>query len=248
VKITQLVKKISAVREIASENLESVPYSIRPGLEMAKNQAALELTRLTGELGYAVLGNMGGIYLSGKPESMEQFKAIAEDEGAAICVDCNGLYKTIVNQVFTGNAPGVFKVGINQVGNFVNAVFTLNSLLGFRGPNGSFGHCIGREFTSFDEAVDFVKKEVRMQYGDDLNVLFLRHGIVNRVVASDYEQNVVPVVVSNASQEEVTGTLNAYLFGDANLVVDAGESCDKAVVIRAFRDLKGLLKNTRKVE
>ena len=90
-----------------------------------------------------------------------------------------------------------------------------------------------------------IKRLVESVVGNELNGVYLRRSISFKALASDTVQNVVPVVVLDATPQEQEW-LGSYLFAGTYVDVNVeNPNVEKNVVISAFKKLKTAIKARR---
>jgi hypothetical protein len=206
------------------------------GLIAAKNAAIQECEKLSKKVQGLVNLDSAAVFLLGPPAKQQEFAEIAEDEADAIVIDAQEFYKVVADFV----EPHLGKdrswlFGCNTA--LLNVLRMLGNQLGllyFTLPNSSTlaGNVV-------EDMQATIKGLIRGVNGDDFNAAYLANTVYGRVMQSEYEGDVVMVVVLNADEEEAKGDLAAKLFSGRTLHINVGKkSPDKNDVIVLAKKMK----------
>ena len=244
-KMNQLPEQIQQINinKTASEvSLVDVDFSLLPGRCALKNAALARYNEQMNELVASVGDYAGGMFVRG-PGAVA-FTEIAEDEGPAITIDVTELYRLITTGWYsTVRQDGVF--ALDSLLSFQGAVGQILSQLGVRSiPIPEFGPYLGRVLSSFEDGVALTREIIRGTVMDDLLGLYIDFAVAHKIVREQWELNIVPVSLVNASQAEIEGELFQRLFSGHNIVVDTKPCPENNDVIVAFRQLRAKMQPT----
>jgi hypothetical protein len=200
-KVDQVLSDYRDAAKAAATNMEEVPVKLRPGRQMAKEQALEQLPSLYKAVTTATIpSRLVGVFASGDAAVIAKVAEFLSQNGGAV-VDAGRFYQTLGE--FAGAAMGD---GANRCFNTVCFTRMLSSL---RGTAHDFGIKLSGnpEYEEADcptaaEVVTHVRKLTRDAYGD----VFTLHGattaIVDAVVNNNLSSKRIPVLVVNAIDDD----------------------------------------------
>jgi hypothetical protein len=245
--IQELAKIIRENNAVASIQLSEVPPGDLYQMEGLKRDAMRKVAAAQKELSEVARQSLVGIFVNGAPEECKKWAEIAEDGGASFTVNAREIYERIFDRVMS-STPDRMELGVNQLSILLGEIQAIAIQCGARGlPSMNIGRMVGARYQTREEGIQHFYESIIFPFlGDELNVLYIQKKVTDELQKVDYQQNFVPVVVLNATKQEAEGELAAKLFWGANLSVDTEAPVDREQVSRAFKKLKGLLKNKGK--
>lgn len=232
--LTTVLDDLLTAKQESEQTLYDVEPHLRPGRETLKNQALHRAQDLYATLRTILPASTGGIVVSG-PGGLK-FSEIAENEGPALTLDVSEMYKRIA-EVWFPTVRVDRRFALDCLPAFLEGVAKLLPSMGVRTiANPDFKDIFGRPVETFEEAVTLTREVMRATVGDDLNVLYLVNRLTEKVVEAEWDLAFVPVVLLNASREEVDGALFDQMF--TNVHVTAPENVEKNDVLAAFKSLR----------
>lgn len=245
--IRELAQIVRDSKPMAEIQLADLPRQEVHAMEGLKRDAMRKMAAAQMELAKQARESMVGIFLNGTPESCLEWSKLAEDGGASITVNARELYERIFDRVMS-STPDRMELGVNQLSILLGEIQAIAFQCGAgRLPTISIGNLVGARYETRDQGIQhFYENAIFPFVGDELNVLYIQKKVADELLKVDYQQNYVPVVILNATKQEAEGDLATKLFGSNNLVVETEAPVEREQVIRAFKKLKGLLKNKGK--
>lgn len=242
-KATDLEKLLAKYRDllIASErDLTEVDAKSRSGHELVKRQALNELAPARTALAEALRRGLAAVFVRGDKELVKDFASIAENEGPAIVVACDGLYVRLAKEI-EGAMRQDRQWEPSQHARLLDSLAALCTDMGLTNmPAPKFQS--GQSVRDLNELIQLVRKLVREATGDKLNQLVLEREILNAAAKIDYIRNVVPVVVTGASPDEQNGL--AAFFNNRTVTADAIVTVTPEAVLDAFSRLRAIIKKS----
>lgn len=235
--ISEYMRAFLAAKEAANLNLNEVEPVSLPGAQARKNMGAAEAERLARVIRGLVDQDGAAVILTGPPEHQEKFVALAEDEGDAIGVKADEFYEVIAAAIEPSLSPQrafVMETGFALYAALMNLAQRLNIESFIMPQHAPF---LNQTFADHAAVVDLVRTLVRGANGDEFNAIYMTQKVFEQVITTEYESNVVAVVVSGAPQAEVEG-LAAVLFGGHTLTHSVQDPPESNDIVLAARKLK----------
>jgi hypothetical protein len=247
--IPEAITAISDVQREADMDLVGHEESIGfVGLQMRRNAARSELPRLKRELSSIVGPNAGAIFVTGTAEAARAFADIAEDDVPAIVLDAREMYDVLAKAMSAGvRADALFSQ--ETLVSFISGLRALMSDLGVQSIAApDFTPFMGRRVPALADLAIVAKEALASAKADGaLNAMYLAHRASEEALKAEWQHPFLPVVVLNATPDEVEGALVTDLFDGRNVVVEAKESPEENDIVIAVNKLKAKNKNrTRK--
>jgi hypothetical protein len=239
--LSETMKKMLAARKVVEVGINpDNPSYLALGRELLLNQAKAEVRELTVELTKIIENVSGGVFISGP--GAQKFADLAEDEGAVV-VDASALYTTIADPVerVLVTSDRYWRIDCLQAMYGVLSKYADKLGIRWMKPLDTSKYVDARLLTR-EDTVQAVRNIVRTALADDLNVMVLKSDVVEKIIKDEYNLNVVPVIVLNATADEIPGLATA--FGNRSITVTAKENAEKNDVITAFLHLKPQFKKT----
>jgi hypothetical protein len=239
--IPDTIKAIEALVQDTQIDLMCESLSLSPGKGLTKNQAIETTRQLKSHLKDLIRTDSAAIILQGPDDHQLAYSAIAEDEGDVVTVLANGIYRELTRLVWPFISTKRFTLDIGSV--FATALYSVAKSLGvmsYMAP--VVNQYVGLECPDQDTLYGMIKDSVREANGDDFAIEWVVNEVFIKVLAGSYEQNVVPVVVLGATEEDVSGNFAAKLFDGRSIVVSVKDTVEKNDIIIAFKKIKPMYK------
>lgn len=236
--LTELSAELAVTEAVANKDITTVDPRARSGWEGKKNQAKAELDDLNKQFRDVVVKSSAGIFVSGPETAAKELAQIAENEGNAVTVRADEIYRRVadpVNKMMGSNR--VFNV--SQASRIIQEVADIArdlQLAEITNPM-SASPTSGIVLKDHEAVVVFVREAIRKTNGDVLNQAYLERQVADKV-SHGYGQNIVPVSVLGATKEEIQGDLFRNIFRGNNFVINTGENADPNKVVKVFNKIK----------
>lgn len=241
-KISTLVEQVLALKKDSEVNLLEVDQTLIAGRTALKNSATQQYLETFAVLKSIIGNHAGGIFVRGAGAT--KFAELAAVEAPALVLDASEVYRKVAEHWYpTVRVDKVF--AIDCVMPLLGGLNQLLSPLGIREiARPDFGNHFGRPVNTLEDATEVTRSLLRGTVGDDLNGLYLNHRLTEEVVKAEWDLNVVPVVILNTSEAEVSARdgLAAGLFYGRNIAVMVDENVGKKEVGAALRRLRAMIR------
>jgi hypothetical protein len=245
--ISEVMKLFAAEKQAAEVDLNEVDPNVLPGMTARKRMAAERCEKLAREIRGLVEQDGAAVVLLGPTDHQTQFAELAEDEGDAIVISAARLYEDVAKfiepylgpgRVFTTETGRGLQVALTQVAQKLQVMSFVMPLV-----HQYFSNTV----PTLQDLVDVVRKLVRSANNDEFNALYISHKAFEQVISTQYDANVVTVVVTDATEEEAKGDLAAKLFEGRTITVDLKDPPEKNDIVLVARKLKPLYKRATAV-
>jgi hypothetical protein len=220
--------------------IEDVDPRSRPGHEILKRQAGERIALTKRRFSEEIKGHAFAVFLIGDADKQVKFADIAEDEGDTLTIDSQALYTRITTDLYPtmGNSKEFTSHQISFIMQTLAKVCTELNVVGYP----PLKNLVTTYATTFEGAAGLVKDLIRRSMGDELNKLYIEHLTTQKAIAERYTNSVVPVVLLNATQDEIP-FIAPTLFNGTYLTISVDEQgSDKNAVIKTFNTIKKVLK------
>lgn len=240
--LNDIVNEYNELLPVANADLENVDSRTRAAHEAARREALDRIAQLTDAYTAAIKARQAAIFVNGSTWATEEFVGLAAQEASVISLKADALYRTLAEEV----EPAMRRDRLFEPDQFARLMSALTSLgrdiKAETLPRLNFES--GVILHTFDDLVAFIRDAIREKVGDELNLLFLQNKISETALKIRYQQNVVPVVLTGATEAEVSGL--SALFENRKVEVKLDEEVTKETVTQALSALKNKLKNNNK--
>lgn len=204
--MTSLLQQIKETEEHTRIEVSGVPYAMRSGWEMRKNQAIEALPGLMADLRkVTVPQRLVGIIASGDPKVVAEVAEFLAS-GGGVSVDAAGLYKQIAEKIEpTYSTDRFFRT--NQfmgVGIFCQKV---SESFGYNGVDLDYLEAFCH---TFDDSVAHIRDLIKKSVGDRLLVGYLTAEITKTVAEKSLDAERLPVVVTGSIDSERPGLRSLF--------------------------------------
>jgi len=243
--ISEIHKELQETREEATRDISNAPFATRTGLQGRKNAAINKVAVLEEQLRRAVIENSVAVFLYGDKEAQQEFAAVAEDEGKAITVSAYALFERLAKPI-EENLKITKTLNVNHAVMFNNELSkVLHELQAtFSGPGIGFGSILS--------GTDDVKNLPKLLKGlfdrsglTELNTLYVQREVANRALKDDYDQNVVPVIVTGAYDDDKETPKKLFNRGSANIGIEVKQGEINNQVTKVFKRLETAFKKIK---
>jgi hypothetical protein len=235
--LSETMKKLVAAKaEVdAGVDIDSPPHLIA-GRELRLNEAKVVVRDLTIEVRNMVQYVSGGIFVGGP--GAQKFADIAADEGNAIVVDGGLMYRELADAADKCLNASERNWRFDVLQAMFNVMTKYADRLGIRWmkPMNATKY-IDAHLETYAQVLAVVYDMVDEALGDDLNVMLLRDDIVRKVIETEHDKQVIPVVVLGLPPAKFA-PIGAALFQGRFITVNTKEEVEKNDVITAFKHLK----------
>lgn len=247
---SELAKLLAATKEAkktAETDLSLYPEKVHASLYIAKTDATKQLTVLSDSYNREIKARAAVILTRGSAESQDAFRSEARrvaGQHAVLAVSALEAYTRMATDVeptigrereFAGTQLGHLLRSFEAVGREAGASF-------LKTPTLKDGVFIVR---TFDDLVAGIRNLLLDQVGPALNRDFIQTQIFKQALDIGFKEAVAPVIVTDASPNEVDFFSN-NLFNGVGIVVDLPEDIkeiDEKYVVATFDALKAARKN-----
>ena len=243
-RMQEVLKSIAAAQEIASMNLDEVPYSVKTGwtmrIEAAKGEVAL-LTQEYRNLLSEVIPRK--VFLLGSNEAVKEFSAVMNSLGIdGLFVDASALYRRLTDRAFpTLGTRGEF--AWTQARAINNELYEIEIEMGLDKVEQINLQELPAIYTAEDLLVH-VRRMVRETNKDVLNIKSLESRIVKQAMSLEVT-GPINLFIRGAEKEELQ-VLSADLMGGEPLHIRVTENMDEKAIKRAL-ETSGLYSNVEGV-
>ncbi len=239
-KLQQLITKIDENAKLAATDLSEWDPRKLPGMTMRVKEASEALESLQGSYADYVNANSFLLFVTGPKDAVAEYARVAEEEGGTLTVSAAGLYREIATAVMPSIGDRrVF--GVTQLSLLLQELGEIAMRLKIRSiptPNLEEISNVPTE----EDVVNQIRDIVRKSSGDQVNAVYLKESVVKAALEIRYTQVVVPVVVTDATADELK-TLPELLETPHLLVtLENKESVTSEKVIETFKTITRLLK------
>lgn len=242
--LEQLVNELVDQNTIANTNLDDIPWNTQAAWASSIERAKETVVALREDYMNRILGSSVAIFaLGGTKEDSDKFASIARDEAEVLVIYADDLYKRLAQPVdaalggerrFTANSIPILLRAMKEVGNELG----IRELM-----VPSFGANV---FVPDGEALlALVRRFVRESCGDSLNQTYMAKKLAEVALSVRYKGSVAPVIVLNATPEEVIGLSPMFSCVGAQVKLE-GTEVNKDMVLASFeKALKQVRKNKK---
>ncbi len=238
--LQKLIAQIDENQVIASTDLEGYDYKKLPGMTMRVREATEALESLRGSYSEYVTANSFLLFVTGPKDAIEEYVRVAEEEGGTITVSAAGLYRDIAKAV----SPSIGdrrQFGVTQLSLLLQELGEIGMRLKIRSIPTPNLEDVANVPTD-DDVANQIRDIVRKSSGDLVNTAYLKDSIVQAALEIRYTQVVVPVVITDATAEELK-TLPELLDTPHLLItLENKESVTTEKIIETFKTITKLLK------
>lgn len=239
--LESLMKEYKECQDVLDQNLEGLsPFNQSMKMRQADCRDRVQII----EREYmAVLKERAfTIFLEGKPEDQIVWAKIATDEANVMCLSADSFYKKLAEHVEpTLGDRRTF--GTSQLATLIRALGEIGRDVGARQvptPQIFETHHLKGEAA----VVNYLREIVRASSGDSLNLLWIEKEILMEGLKIKYSRSVVPVIVLQATPEEVK-ELAPNLFSRVTFTVKIKEAPTKEVVLQRLTEIRQTLKQRK---
>jgi hypothetical protein len=236
-------KEIDANIDLTGEN----DYRTRPGLEIRKNGATQALPGLRAELLRMLEQNAGAIFLSGTAQGVESFIGEAQDltEGAIVILSAKEMYQMLAGGVEKGLRSDR-RFSMDTINSFVDSIMKLLNILEVEGvpaPNltGNLNHI----FPDTESVAQLVRGALNstkgpngIGVGDGLTAIYLQQRAAEEAIKEGIATPFLPVIIIDATPEEIAGGLKNTLFFGRNVAFDSTDDVSTGTVTKVLKQLQ----------
>jgi hypothetical protein len=227
-RLQELVKKLAETRKTAAIELESVEHRYRIGAATAKFEAQQELGRLEEAYKAEVRNNVVKVLFLGSPERCAQaLKESGVGQGAVV-VEADAVYRYLARKVSVTLDARSRHFGTTQFARLVEEMADVGRDFELRDMAMPYldANLMGAPVATEQALVDLIRTAVRAGAKDDLVVMMAERTALDAVLAGAIDTRIVPVLVTNVTQEEGVG-LSGGLFGTRPFIaIDVEELAD----------------------
>lgn len=226
------------VKELAATELENWPPSGRPGMEVAVNQAKIQVKSLLGQYRTLMADNSAVVYVNGTDEKCAKVEEEGRIQGTVV-VDGSGLYRSIAENVYSklGDQKRLLPVFVVEIQNQLNQAansFNINASW-LQVDTASYN----AEIKGIADLIKIVRDTARTStpgyvppLGDTLAVLAAREQFFAMCEQTTLAELPVAVMVSRLQPEELKGFQEGFMPGRPFTVLEASKvkSAEKSLV------------------
>lgn len=245
--VEQLVKNIRDRRDLVSKPIDQLPLATRPAWVAAQQQAQEELLQLERVYAQHVQdAAVTGVVLGPKAR-VEEFVSIGRNIAPSqlIEVRCDEMYERLAK----AGVPALGdtrQFGSGQIGLILEEYAAIGREL-FFASLGAPAWTYDIVVPTFEDFKAAIRKAIRGgEDGDTLNRAYLRMEAYKQAVAKCVSNNIVPVLVTGATEEELP-FLTSKLFSVASVVRLKNEPVTEPDVVSFFKSMSTAAKKAEMV-
>jgi len=241
--IKKIVTELADAKTQSEVNLEAASYKLRPGLAVAKQDAANRLDSLKEEYRLQLGPRTATIFLHGTAAAQTEFAELAVVEGGTLTVDSQEAYRLMAADVELTMGRGR-QFGSTQVNILIRCLEDLGRAAGL-------SHMVVPRLMEVltvqagAPMVAVVKEIILTQVGESFNCHYIQARIMEMAMAAGYGEKILPVVLTGAEKEEAV-YLQKNIFSGRGIRVGLDEAVTpeemKKSVLQAFDALKAAVK------
>ena len=239
--LKQLEKELGEAEAVVAKNPEDIPSAVYGAWMTRIAQTRDSLKTLRAEYRQTFQSCALAVFVSGSPEKVAEFLAVAAAAGnEGIAVSASALYERLATGVEEGLA-GRREWGIQQTYRLHSGLMEVMEEVGLtemQMPDRATSPIL----PTHADVVSHVRQVVREAVGDELNSLYVEHLAVQKALEIRYIGVAVPVLVTDAREDERVGVARRFAKGSATVVVPETETVDEAFLVKAFKDVGKQLK------
>lgn len=237
--LAELAHEIASLLPLANKDLDGVDLKSRASHENAKREAQDRLVELKKTFADTLRARQAAVFVDGTNTAVHDFTEIAQDEGA-LAVRADELYRKLASDI----EPVMRRdrlIEPEQFAQLMRALYDVSRTMNVQDfPQPSF--VPGKILNTFDDIVAYVRETVRSAAGDQLNAVFLQNRISETALNIRYQKDIVPVIVTGALEQEVSGLAALFENRRIQLKLDNEEEITKETVSKALTALKNKVK------
>jgi hypothetical protein len=235
--IEKLLHEYKEAEEWSQKDLASWPANTRPGAEGRVRQARAALDDL--KTAYGDLIRQGAFTIFPTGPGAEEFARVAAEEASAIRVSALSLYSRLAKEI-EPSLGDRRTFGITQLGLLINAVTDVARELGMRNlppPRlDDVAHCPDTE-----ALIGTIRTILRQAMGPVLDKAAIEAATVEGAIRIRYTRTVVPVIVMDATAEDLK-VLPQALFNGTTFTVETTSDESVDTVLAKLADIRKNLK------
>lgn len=243
--LEKLTNNIEEVEKIAHLNLDELPSSVRSGWTSRVTDAQGELKKLLEQYKTTLLQNSVAIFLTGDTAKAAEFSKLIRDENEGLTVDAGALYERLtaaVEETYGDREREGVEWGIAQMNRLQVALQEVMHEVGLKELPMPATDSLPF-LTGHAEILGHVRSLIRNACGDALNGLYLEVQAVNAARSIRYIEGMVPVAISNATEDEVNGLSRSFLKGVSVLPLNSTDEINKEFLIKSYKDINKKIRN-----
>lgn len=238
--LLEVAAELKRINEILNRDVYSIDPRNRSGWEALRNQSLAQKETMEKMFSDLIVENGYGLFLVGSAEAVKTATDIASDMARVVVVDARAMYEQIAKAMdATFGVDRLFNV--TQAQKIQSEVINIARDLGIIAlPQPGVTKWVrSLVLPNLEAATNFVRTALRETMKDDLNMMFLRSELTKAGLKVEFTQNTVPVLVLNASKEELSGDLFTKLFPhNFEVVLPDDETAIKNEIVLVFNKIK----------
>ncbi len=247
--IPQMWIDVNELKKILDRKMSEVPYNSQTSIMIGKKDAEVKLEAILKAYLTKVESKEGAILLcfTGKPENVAQaMEAMSLVDPNVIVLSGDEFYSKLVGQAVS-SMNGTGQWSTHQETLILSALAEEATKMGIRQyPQPKMGNPEVIKTNPTEAAVNIARKMIQATSGDDINTIYLKNQLKEKLLAQQPDVLPILVVLGGLTSEEIPGVPKAILGGNHQLVeVDVIEkSGPDAFVAEVFAKLKKSLTST----
>lgn len=231
--LEQLNEEILRVRPIAEQDVNELNPAIRGAWSVKINEAKTELQGLLNQYKQTLLNNGIAIFLKGDAETCWHLAKLAFAAGESLYADAGALYGRLADAV----EPTFSEKRVWSTAQYHRLLWALREEMESIGlPELEPPKQEEVVVSNRDACVEYVRRIVRAACGDSLNRQLIEKRVLDDALKIRYIGLTNPVMIMNATDEEMTGLGASFAKGRATAEVKSTDEINKDYLTKLFKE------------
>lgn len=222
--LSEVAKQLASLESEVNVDLVGSDPRTLMGKETRKRMAKQELEVVVNQYNSLVLNHFVKVFITGDLEKVQEFLSSASKAGALVA-DGRALYEQLATPVDKTLDPRNRYFTAGQMVRLIQEMadlgreYEMRSMMMPRLDGSDYSTSI----PTFSDTVNLVKKAIRNTLEDDLNKFYLERDILTKARAARASDKIIPVLIGNLTESEITGLSQCLFNGRPNIVVNLNE-------------------------
>ncbi|WNM70292.1 hypothetical protein [Myxococcus phage Mx1] len=239
--LKEIVKKLKEAQKCIDEDLSGWDPRTITGKRNQQQQARDEIDSLKKKYTDELPGHVFLVFVKGtQPAS---FLGLARQEGALVG-DASEIYRTFaegVRETQDKSQPSFSAFQSIRLVREMSSYAYDNMIRSMPLPSVSIGD-LDTLTPSLEDVVAVVRRSIRATSADDLNAFHLKKVLTEQGIQDGNDKKTIPVIIVNASDEEIQGLKEGLFPGAQSLVVDSKKQSSEELVETIQKKILAVLK------
>ena len=228
-----ILDQILAAKKTVDTPWDKVDFRMREGFGIARNNAEEMVQKLTNDIRkLSIPTRLIGLYVTGTAENLAALRKLMETEGG-LAINANKIYNDIAKDLeITYGSDRLMKIHtfmqlVTLYRNLAEDFDTINC------PPLNYKEV---ECPTIKDTANYVKKQIRGALGDELTVKVLTKDIVDGIIKHGLEGKYIPIMVTDASDDDKRLFLNKFFTKTINLNLTETTEVTKESISKTIKE------------